>query len=552
MSRRSRFPILNTPLGEVAPVDVGLFVDAVNGNDTTGDGTSALPWKTLGKFLTAASNGDTAILRSGTYHGWFASSKEVTIQGATGQTAVIASSVLYASWSKTGGQTNVYEATYTAGNCWAVWNGTTKLTSVASVAACDAASNSRYFDDAGNKLYVNIGGSAPSSIEVMEANDYAMTLSGANVTLRNLTFQWQMMPVKMTGAAASVDSCNFGAWVGYAGTNREFGFLQITGANCVVENCTFGNASNDTGAIYCTSTASVGVIQWCEITGCADGIVIEGGTGWVVTNCTINGPTEWGVQFSGTAQGDVNSCTIHDVGKGGITAAATMAIADCTIYNVTTSGYGYGIQLTGGSGHSVGDCIVYEIWRDGIYFSNASGVVVDCTAYNCGHSGIWMGGAGTTTFARCSVYLTRDITSGPTGLVYGIVVDPPSMTASIYHCVVAHLALSSLPNRGYYIQQDGTVNVKNCIALDCERGYQAVAAYTPTLTADYNCAYGCENPYMEDWSAGAHDIAADPLFVSSTDFHLSGGSPCINAGVAIAGVNDGYGGAAPDMGRYES
>ena len=32
-------------------------------------------------------------------------------------------------------------------------------------------------------------------------------------------------------------------------------------------------------------------------------------------------------------------------------------------------------------------------------------------------------------------------------------------------------------------------------------------------------------------TAGAHDISADPLFINSgSDFHLSAGSPCIDAG----------------------
>lgn len=43
------------------------YLDAVNGNDTTGNGSSALPWKTLSKVQTTAVGGDTVILRSGDY-----------------------------------------------------------------------------------------------------------------------------------------------------------------------------------------------------------------------------------------------------------------------------------------------------------------------------------------------------------------------------------------------------------------------------------------------------------------------------------------------------
>jgi len=48
-------------------------------------------------------------------------------------------------------------------------------------------------------------------------------------------------------------------------------------------------------------------------------------------------------------------------------------------------------------------------------------------------------------------------------------------------------------------------------------------------------------------------IAQDPLFtdIDNGDLTLQTGSPCINAGVALPGINDGYLGSAPDMGAYE-
>jgi hypothetical protein len=58
-------------------------------------------------------------------------------------------------------------------------------------------------------------------------------------------------------------------------------------------------------------------------------------------------------------------------------------------------------------------------------------------------------------------------------------------------------------------------------------------------------------------AVGTHHVqTADPLFVSTTPgelgfLMLEAASPARNAGVAIAGVNDGYVGAAPDLGAYE-
>jgi len=59
------------------------------------------------------------------------------------------------------------------------------------------------------------------------------------------------------------------------------------------------------------------------------------------------------------------------------------------------------------------------------------------------------------------------------------------------------------------------------------------------------------------WQAGTgqelHGMNANPLFtnMSTGDLTLQTGSPCINQGVVIPNINDGYLGAAPDMGAYE-
>ena len=50
------------------------------------------------------------------------------------------------------------------------------------------------------------------------------------------------------------------------------------------------------------------------------------------------------------------------------------------------------------------------------------------------------------------------------------------------------------------------------------------------------------------------NITTDPAFVSTTDFHLQAGSPCINAGIDV-GLTTDYDGQAvsdpPEIGAYE-
>ena len=70
---------------------------------------------------------------------------------------------------------------------------------------------------------------------------------------------------------------------------------------------------------------------------------------------------------------------------------------------------------------------------------------------------------------------------------------------------------------------------------------------------DINGGSGSEEDY-ENISAGAYEFNADPLFVSGygSGYQLQDGSPAIDSGVVIAGINDNYSGSAPDMGAYES
>jgi len=69
------------------------YLDAINGNDTTGDGNSSLPWKTLAKAQSIVVSGDTVIVRDGSYSSYsendIVRTDWVTYKAAVGHTPVL-------------------------------------------------------------------------------------------------------------------------------------------------------------------------------------------------------------------------------------------------------------------------------------------------------------------------------------------------------------------------------------------------------------------------------------------------------------------------------
>ncbi len=71
------------------------------------------------------------------------------------------------------------------------------------------------------------------------------------------------------------------------------------------------------------------------------------------------------------------------------------------------------------------------------------------------------------------------------------------------------------------------------------------------LDDGHNCHFNSFCPPI--YCSGPNNIKTDPQFVDPADrnFKLTPSSPCIDAGLHIEGVNDGYSGPAPDIGVYE-
>ena len=543
------------------------YCDYKNGLDTN-DGATGTPWKTIGKALTTIAASDTVYLRGDAADNatWYRQASAVTCVDAgatmvpdTGHTPVFVGTNEYTSWAPTDGTTNVYETAFVSGTCWRVWNGTTKLASAASVAACDAAENSYYFDDAGNLLHVNIGG-APTSIEVYDhANVFPLSLNASGVTLEGLDFRYHFQAVRLLQGNCTVSNCTFSLWGGFS-VAADFGLLSITGDGNTITRCSFADPLHIMQAISLVTGAANATISDCTITGCHHMIVAAAGTGHVVTRCALDGQTNTthlGISVTGAASCAVRMCTIQNASVcTHSSSTGAIEVTDCFISNpAAPSAINWGAAL--GGPFTVSRCTFSNCSEDAV-IATASGTISDCVAVDCGHSGFWAGTTAgiTVNMIRCLVYVTYDIQDSSTGYLYGFVVDPGDMTVNFYHCVVAHLSRSLDARYAFYVQNDGTITFRNCIVLDSATALEVNAAvYSPTIVSDHMCLYGNATNYGNGFAAGIGDLLVEPAFINDSvtggDYRLRHTSPCINAGVLIAGINEGHRGSAPDIGAFE-
>ena len=164
-----------------------LFVDSVNGNDTTGTGTFAAPWKTYSKAATSVTGGKSICLRAGTY-------------SATTASQNLTSSTHLALFAYPGESVTMDCSTSTAnGGCW---------------------------NEGGSDIYVS--GIAFSSGPSAQLNPRCFTNQSAGDRLYKIGCSFDNPPAGTAGSGAwDNQACWF---LGDAGAQRKY---------CLVLNCTF-------------------------------------------------------------------------------------------------------------------------------------------------------------------------------------------------------------------------------------------------------------------------------------------------------------------------
>lgn len=466
-----------------------LYIDYQNGNDTTGDGSSDLPYKTLGKALSVVEPRGTIYVRGSSTEATIyyetnltLANGFVTIKADTGHSPIFTPSTKYTSWALTSG--NVYQTAYTPAALYGVFNGPIKLASKVDVAECQLYENSYYFDDAGNLLHVHIaGGGAPTQINVVATVDALVSSTAIGITYEGLTIQWCASGIAYSAIGPlTVKDCTFRYMTDAVGSRNAIDVQN--GSNHVIDGVTISghyHSAEGTRGIWFRSNAQSGMtVRDCNISNCRYGVMIE----IACTDVLVTG------------------CRIQNVADGVVaaTAATEISISWCEVI-----GYDHGGYQIGGAG------TVGYVWR--------------CIARAPGISD-----------------LRHD---------NGFIAESGA-EAHFWHCI-AHLSEIHTGNGyGFTAQNTGTMcQAQNNIARDCKVGFQHTGGLA-TIDSSNNIAFSCSSAnYSAGWPPGA-EVNPQFTSHFIPDYTLAPTSPAIDAGVFVSDmVNGGYLGVAPDVGVYE-
>ncbi|HON49690.1 MAG TPA: right-handed parallel beta-helix repeat-containing protein [Candidatus Sumerlaeota bacterium] len=294
---------------------------------------------------------------------------------------------------------------------------------------------------------------------------------------------------------------------------------------------------------------------------------------WTASNI-VSGKSDSGGGIYNNSSGTVTNCTVYSNNAegyrssgGGIYNYGT--VTNCTVYNNTATDEGGGIHNS--EKGTVTNCTVYsnnaEFGGGGIY---NSGTVTNCTVYGNSTTGYYSSGGGiynTGTVTNCTIYNNTALSIG-NGLGGGIF----NYYGTVTNCTV----YNNTATYGGGIYNDSSGTVTNCTVYNnrAESSGGGIRNYYGTVTNCISwkntlgdiCGGGSEKYSCFGEADGKNgNIRGNPLFVNTSgdlstwDFRLQNGSPCVDAGsVEDAPKTDIMGNPRPGadgkvcMGAYES
>jgi parallel beta-helix repeat protein len=402
-----------------------------------------------------------------------------------------------------------------------------------------------------------------AGINIAVAGDTVIVADGTYTGTGNKNLDFGGKPITVQSASGNPAACI----IDCQGSGRGFYFHTNETAASAVDGFTIGNGSQD--GVYCVSTYPT--LTHCTISGNAGQGVNCSAAVPKLTNCTISGNSGAGVYlyyaYSGSAPpAQLLNCTISGNANGGVYCRyASLTLINCTISGNTRGGfwwndcnptltdctisgnvvssttpsssvYGGGAVLGSGSRPTLTNCTI-------------SGNTVWSTTSDAGGGGVFFGNAN-PTLINCTI--RRNVALSLNGNASGGGVSCSSGTGSLTNCTISENTVSSAGSSGYggavYCGYASTPTLTNCTINGNTATSAGGAVYcaiysSPKLT---NCVFWGDAPQevsvysgstpavtycdVEGGYAGTGNLNVDPGFAFPGDFHLTAGSPCIDAG----------------------
>lgn len=335
--------------------------------------------------------------------------------------------------------------------------------------------------------------------------------------------------------------------------NGSPGGIYCEGGAPTITNCdVYGNLASGGINLFLADALVTG----CTVTGNAGGGIKSGGASPTIQDCTISGNTVEGngggiACFSGTVS--ITNCTItENVAAGGTwtndgagvwISSSNVTLSNSVITNNHSDNLGGGIYCEGAS-PVISDCLISDNEAGssgGLHIRESSPTIERCTISN----NLSHGGAGGIQFwCSPSSTLINCMITGNTATTYAGGVYCCSSSPTITHCTISDNDGGS--DGGGIKTTSGTFpTVVNSIVW----GNQPDQI---SNDGDIDVTY----TDVQDGWPGDGNIDADPLFASGADYHITWGSPCIDAGIDAGVVDDIDGEGRPqgvgfDMGADE-